>query len=478
MHFAPLTTPEENQILWKWVGTVDSTLRMAKVASFDRGTRGDPFDVTTFFKTTAWTNHSLAELKARLNEARDATGRSDRTEWRRCVKEFQINMNLTLHLRGTYGVEMGTIGFAKCFELLQTFPLLNRCAAELTTVHLCEAPGAFVAATNHFMKTVCKPGAKWNWMGMTHAPRDEKTGRRSSIQSTLVGETMPHWCFGADDTGDVKRVENVHALCAAMERMFGTTRADLVTADGSEDCRGHENFQEERTAWLHYFEVLTAFHVLGRGGSFVLKMMTLFEASSQCLLYLLSRHFNRVDVCKPFASTPSNCEVYVVCTGFTPPDPTLLLALRNAMKEKPSLAFCALFPREAIDKEWIVQYIGIAAVFAELQLAALGRNLRCFSTPPPYSEAHAISLNRLHFPTSWAHRFGLTWLRHGSDRVVPGAFLSGKGMYVEDYGGGGDGGDAREAGEKRQRVEGREGGRGRHGGSGTHADLDRDGGDE
>ena len=43
---------------------------------------------------------------------------------------------------------------------------------------------------------------------------------------------------------------------------------------------------------------------LARGGAFVLKMFTLFEHSSICLLYILKTFFATVTVNKPIMSTP------------------------------------------------------------------------------------------------------------------------------------------------------------------------------
>lgn len=52
------------------------------------------------------------------------------------------------------------------------------------------------------------------------------------------------------------------------------------------------------------------------GGHFVIKMFTFFECDTICLLYLLSRVFESINVTKPVTSKEGNSEVYVVCTEF------------------------------------------------------------------------------------------------------------------------------------------------------------------
>ena len=52
--------------------------------------------------------------------------------------------------------EMCTQAWCKFHEVLGTFPAIAElpAARELDTIHLCEAPGAFVTSLNHFL--VCK----------------------------------------------------------------------------------------------------------------------------------------------------------------------------------------------------------------------------------------------------------------------------------------------------------------------------------
>ena len=67
-----------------------------------------------------------------------------------------------------------------------------------------------------------------------------------------------------------------------------------VTADGSVDCANEPGEQEVKVASLVYAEVVTALSLLQPGGSFVLKMFTLFEHTSICLMYLLCCTFEQV----------------------------------------------------------------------------------------------------------------------------------------------------------------------------------------
>ena len=75
----------------------------------------------------------------------------------------------------------------------------------------------------------------------------------------LIAATLPHWCFGADHTGDIRHQANIRAIweaarqrCAAAGCPAG---AAMVTADGAFDTSVNPNAQEMLTASLHYCEV-------------------------------------------------------------------------------------------------------------------------------------------------------------------------------------------------------------------------------
>lgn len=69
-----------------------------------------------------------------------------------------------------------------------------------------------------------------------------------------------------------------------------------VTADGSVDCANEPGEQEQKVAALLYTEVVTAVSLLCPRGSLVLKMFTLFEHTSICLLYIICCTFERVQL--------------------------------------------------------------------------------------------------------------------------------------------------------------------------------------
>uniref|UniRef100_A0A4W5PJ09 Cap-specific mRNA (nucleoside-2'-O-)-methyltransferase 2 n=1 Tax=Hucho hucho TaxID=62062 RepID=A0A4W5PJ09_9TELE len=214
-------------------------------------------------------------------------------------------------VRAAANAEICTQAWCKFYEILGTSNLLPVEAlqsGELNTVYLCEAPGAFIATLNHYLKTSEHTRyCDWSWAANTLNPFYEANGGGTTItDDRLIANTLPWWFFGSDNTGDIMSPRHLKDL----QGFVGNMRSiDMVTAGGSFDCQGNPDEQEAFVASLHYCEAAAALFLLGPGASFVLKMFTLYEHSSVCLLYLLNCCFRSVSVFKPATSKAGNSEV-------------------------------------------------------------------------------------------------------------------------------------------------------------------------
>jgi cap2 methyltransferase len=64
------------------------------------------------------------------------------------------------------------------------------------------------------------------------------------------------------------------------------------------------------------FLILLMYLKINLGGTFVLKMFTMFECNSLCRIYLLCCAFNSIQIKKPVTSKQGNSEIYIVCCGY------------------------------------------------------------------------------------------------------------------------------------------------------------------
>ena len=77
-------------------------------------------------------------------------------------------------------------GWTKLHELLWTFKdVVPESNLKLNSVHLCEAPGAFVASLNHFLGTH-RMDCTWQWRAFTLNPYYEGNSFTSLIDQDKV----------------------------------------------------------------------------------------------------------------------------------------------------------------------------------------------------------------------------------------------------------------------------------------------------
>ncbi|KAA0723169.1 Cap-specific mRNA (nucleoside-2'-O-)-methyltransferase 2 [Triplophysa tibetana] len=322
----------------------------------------------------------LQVLKQSLNEVKNLLSDKDLSIWHQHTCSTNRAGTVTAHLRSTVNAELCTQAWAKFYEILGSFQLLHENAlksCELNSIHLCEAPGAFISALNHFLKTN-RLHCDWNWIANTLNPYYEANGRGCTItDDRLITHTLPWWFFGSDNTGDILLQKHLLELQRFVSNM---STVHLVTADGSFDCQGDPGEQESLVAPLQYCEAVCALLLLGIGGSFVLKMFTLFEHSSICLLYLLACCFRSVNVFKPGTSKSGNSEIYIVCLDYQAKESVRPLLSKLIRNYGPNLASTtALFPHHCIPKSFLSQHEEICTFFHALQVGTIQENLRLFS---------------------------------------------------------------------------------------------------
>lgn len=340
-------------------------------------------------------SEKLEALKTSLNRVKDQLSDKDLEKWHPHTRSTNWAGKIISRVRQSSGAELCTQAWCKFYEVVSTFPLLPETALQagkLNSVHLCEAPGAFITSLNHYLHSN-HPSCDWNWVANTLNPYHEGNDMGTMIaDDRLIVGTLPRWYFGPDDTGNVMDRRHLEGLLE-FTREHGMETVHLVTADGSVDCQDDPGEQEARVAPLHYCEAVTALWLLGPGGSLVLKMFTLFERHSACLIYLLNCCFERVHVFKPATSKAGNSEVYVVCLeyGGRPVLGSHLEELERGFG--PGLARDSPLARAALPPTFLRQLEECCSLFHGHQTTTIRENLRLFAGSTP-READRLAQRR------------------------------------------------------------------------------------
>ena len=191
--------------------------------------------------------------------------------------------------------------------------------------------------------------------------------------------SMDHWNFGTDNTGNLLSKDNMEKLVADAGKLSEGGKVNLVTADGSVDCQSDPGRQESIVADLHLAETVAALRMLSVGGNFVIKMFTIFESETVCLLYLLNCSFESVDIFKPATSKEGNSEVYVVCKSLLKTDwlDSVLDRLSECYGNFPLEQ--SLFSQDDIPESFLAEVRKSGDLFMELQENVISNNLHYWS---------------------------------------------------------------------------------------------------
>lgn len=333
-----------------------------------------------------WSLPNLQRMKADLNTTKSLLNDMEPIAWRRHTTWTNRAGNVMNRVRQSAAPELLTQAWCKFFQLLHDYDLAG--AVPLRSFHLCEAPGAFILALQHYLRSAAadvdeedRGGSdSWTWFANTLNPYYEGNDFKSTVtDDRLIFMTLDRWYFGQDQTGDVMSPE------FKVERFLETSSEGggdaggfhLVTADGSVDCQDDPAEQEATVAPLHAAEVVAALKLLAEGGDLVLKMFTFFERPSVTLLYLLNCVFRQVHVKKPACSKPGNSEVYVVCKSFRKEALAAdhLAALTKLVAQR--RAFC-VSNVEDLPADFVSQVEECARYFKELQERTIRENIHWF----------------------------------------------------------------------------------------------------
>ncbi|KAH8277656.1 hypothetical protein KR018_003248, partial [Drosophila ironensis] len=327
------------------------------------------------YKALQLQREQLNAVKSKLNDY-------GTQEWSSHTNRCGPSGEVTWRLKKETKAEFVTVAWCKMFECLHRYPLLP--GPVVNSVHLCEAPGAFMAALNHYLHSSYDENEiQWRWRSTTLNPYYEGNSLKEMVaDDRFIFHTLENWLFHEDLTGNLLSVANIEHLAGKCAESF-QGKVDLVTADGSIDCAAQPDCQEEIVVRLFFAEVLAALKILSKGGSLLVKMFTLFEACSVSLLYMLNCVFQQVEIFKPATSKRGNSEVYIVCLKYKKDSPGLervLAEIQTKLAHPNDTMLMPLFAKSQIPEDFLKQHEDACRLFANWQASAIEKSIYAYES--------------------------------------------------------------------------------------------------
>ena len=232
--------------------------------------------------------------------------------WEKFTERFYPLSGLIQKLRSDFSAQFVTNAWMKLFEMINYYwkPIFSK-YSKVNSFHICEAPGAFISASNHIFSTRNIP---YNWCAQTlHTTVDNLA---LEDRFGLIKKYPNKWLFGptiSERAGDV----TVSANIKYYKEKLGSN-INFITADGGFYCEPSMlNMQEETVAKIIFGELITIFACLKIGGNAIIKMfLPLATPLTISLIYLMHKYFESVTYSKPISSGSSNSEIYLLLKNY------------------------------------------------------------------------------------------------------------------------------------------------------------------
>ncbi|KAH8582487.1 adrift-FTSJ family RNA methylase [Cryptosporidium sp. chipmunk genotype I] len=333
----------------------------------------------------------LESLKSQLDLVRNELDLIDIHVWQSFTRTTNIAQDIIYKLRDI-PVELATTGWCKLYEILHYFrwhEYINE--TEYHSMHLCECPGGFISALNHYIHSnvinkrqrLGSSKLHWEWKANSLNPYFEGNDPNSILTDDIIyRDTYRAWNMGADDSGDITKVCNIDYI---WQKTSKNTKncwlADLVTADGSLDIQYNPNEQEKLTSSIQYCETVCALGILRKHGSFIIKCFNILHHTTISIVALLCYCFQNVHIVKPIMSKGGSGEIYIVAMNFQGIRSVMLKALISHFQgNKDNFSELSLFPKEWLPDEFIEQCVTAATLFSKWQIDHISNNLLKFKS--------------------------------------------------------------------------------------------------
>jgi hypothetical protein len=219
----------------------------------------------------------------------------------RYYRPFDNDKHLRTIIEKKFNQQNISQAWIKMYEMITHFNLINN-NDNFNTFHMCEAPGNFISAINHYIKTKTNI-KKYDWYAQTLNPTmSDSRGFKDDFN--YIENYSDRWIFGEDNTGDIMKTINIKYY-----RKYTLDRnISLLTSD----CGIPEKFGRDDITKLHIAQLIFILYNLPQGGNFVAKMKFPITYPLQFnLYYKFYKNFNKLYFFKGHQN-PSSKEFYFI----------------------------------------------------------------------------------------------------------------------------------------------------------------------
>jgi len=193
--------------------------------------------------------------------------------------------------------------WVKMYEILTAYTLFSD-RDTLNSFHLCEHPGAFVLATQEWIKQ--NTNKKHSFIFQSLKPN--KNPKIFKPDESIPKEYLD---YGIGD-GDLTKRKNIEYY----RNKYKDVYYDLITSDCGLDFSDDFTKQEIGLYKIFLGALICAIGLAKQGTNYIYKMFSFNELKTIEMLYITCMFFENVDIVRLMTDKSGSGEIYIICTNF------------------------------------------------------------------------------------------------------------------------------------------------------------------
>jgi hypothetical protein len=239
-----------------------------------------------------------------------------KSRYHKTTGEFELNKNIFFnyahyeirdYIAETKNAEAVTNAWVKMYELISTMHMLQRSFVKqlnvFNTFHMCEMPGAFIIALNHYIKTYSNLQLNWTAQSLW----DHSNKNMFGDYFGLYDKYKDHYDFGPTQTGDLYDLTNVNYYC----EKYANKDMHMVTSDCGEGLDDNVHMKEDQMFKLQFNQFVIA--VALKPQYYIAKLYSMYNINTQRLLYLATFFWKKVKIIRAYTTKITSDELYLSC---------------------------------------------------------------------------------------------------------------------------------------------------------------------
>lgn len=200
--------------------------------------------------------------------------------------------------------EVVTNAWVKMMELLRSTSLTMIKQLDcFKAFHMCELPGAFIAATNHFIKN--HTNLKYEWIAQSLYDFNNKN--MIGDDYGMYDYNKDNYDFGIKKNGNLYDKENVEYYITK----YFDTDFFLVTSDCGEELDEYSETKEQQMWKIHWNQFVIGIGL--KNTYYIAKLYSIYTDNVVKLIMLAKVFYNKVFIHRPYTTKITSDEIYLVC---------------------------------------------------------------------------------------------------------------------------------------------------------------------